>query len=228
MLSIVKGNHAKTKRKTSDMNTTVQLSNEAEMAGFIKANGTACRFVSMVSKTPVTKIKVGNPWHVIKGGKVQGDCNLFKVSRKRGLINADFNMSVRRRIAEKLGVSVSEVEYEAGECWHTVAAWTKDGKALPLRHHKDETKRAGLLLQYYPQGSENCYVNGKGEIVPDSEVAKWAYAESERSEFKPKVIAVYLSNILRLKASGIIGESDSIEEAEASLQLAASLADEIK
>lgn len=210
------------------MKTTVQLNNESEMEGFIKANGTACRFVSMVSKTPVVKIKKGNPWHVVSKGKVVGDCNLFKISRKRGLINADFNLSVRRRIAEKLGVAVSEVEYEAGECWHTVAAWTKEGKALPLRHHKDETKREGLLLQYYPQGSENCYVNGKGELVPDTDVEKWAYAESERSEFKPKVLAIYLSNILRLKASGIIGETDNVEDAEASLELAASLADEIK
>jgi hypothetical protein len=200
--------------------TTVQLSNEAEMAGFIKANGTACRFVSMVSKTPVVKIKVGNPWHVVKGGKVQGDCNLFKVSRKRGIINANYQTSVEKRIAEKLGVKPSEVEYTLGEVWHEVAAWTKDGKPLPLRQHKDESKRTGFLLQYYPQGSENCYVNGKGEIVPDAEVAKWAYAESERSEFKPTVIAIYLKNILKLTASGVIAETDSIEEAEKSLALA--------
>jgi hypothetical protein len=208
--------------------TTVQLNNEAEMAGFIKANGTACRFVSMVSKTPVVKMRVGNPWHKISKGKVVGDCNLFKVSRKRGLINADYNTSVRNRIAAKLGVSITEVEYTNGETWHTVAEFTKDGKALPLRHHKDETKRTGLLLQYYPHGSENCYVNGKGEIVPDADVEKWLHAPSERSEFKPTTIAVYLSNILRLKASGIIAETDSIEDAEASLQLSASLADEIK
>jgi hypothetical protein len=202
------------------MKTTVQLSNEAEMAGFIKSNGTACRFVSMVSKTPVTKIKVGNPWHVVKNGKVQGDCNLFKISRKRGIINADYNTAVCNRIAAKLGVKPSEVEYTNGEVWHEVAAWTKEGKPLPLRQHKDETKRDGLLLQYYPQGSENCYVNGKGEIVPDAEVAKWAYAESERSEFKPKVIALYLKNILRLTASGVIAETDSLEEAEKTLALA--------
>lgn len=221
MLSIVKGNSAKTNDKTNMQDkTTVQLSNEAEMAGFIKANGTQCRFVSMTSKTPVVKIKVGNPWHTVKNGKVVGECNLFKVSRKRGLINADFNMSVRRRIAEKLGVKVSEVEYQNGNVWHEVAAWTKDGKALPLRQHKDETKRDGLLLQYYPHGSENCYVNGKGEIVPDTEVAKWAYADGERSEFKPTVIAVYLKNILRLTASGVIAETDSIEEAEKQLALA--------
>lgn len=199
--------------------TVVQISGEMELAGFIKANGTACRFVSMLSKTPVTKIKVGNPWHTVKSGKVVGTPNLFKISRKRGLINANYNTAVRNRIAAKLGVSVSEVEYQNGEVYYEHLT-TKDGKALPLVQHKDETRRKGLLLQYYPHGSENCYVNGKGEIVPDAEVEKWAYAESPRSEFKPTVIGIYLRNILKLTASGIIAETDSVEDAEATLKLA--------
>lgn len=199
--------------------TTVQISGELELAGFIKANGTQCRFVSMVSKTPVTKIKVGNPWHTVKNGKVVGEPQLFKVSRKRGLINANYNTSVRNRIAEKLGVKLSEVEYQNGEVYYEHLT-TADGTALPLVQHKDETKRKGLLLQYYPHGSENVYVNGKGEIVPDADVKKWAYAESERSEFKPTVIGIYLSNIVRLTASGVIAETDSIDEAEKVLALA--------
>ena len=201
------------------MKTTVQISGEMELAGFIKANGTQCRFVSMVSKTPVTKIKVGNPWHTVKSGKVVGTPNLFKVSRKRGLINANYNTSVRNRIAEKLGVKLSDVEYVNGEVYYEHLQ-TADGKNLPLVQHKDETKRDGLMLQYYPHGSENCYVNGKGEIVPDTEVKKWAYAESERSEFKPTVIGIKLRNILKLTASGVIAETDSIEEAEKSLAIA--------
>lgn len=198
--------------------TTVQISDAMELAGFIKANGTQCRFVSMLSKTPVTKLKVGNPWHVIKNGKVVGTPNLFKISRKRGLINANFNTSVRTRIAAKLGVSVSEVEYQNGEVYYEHLQ-TKDGKPLPLVQHKEEAKRKGLQLQYYPQGSENCYVNGKGEIVPEEEVKKWAYAESPRSDIKPTVIGIYLHNILKLTASGVIAETDSVEEAETTLKL---------
>jgi len=196
-----------------DRSNVVQMQSELEMLGFLKTNGTACRFVAIVTKTPVVKIKVGNPWHVVKSGKVQGECNLFKVSRKIGIINANYCASVERRIAEKLGVSKSEVEYVPGEVWYEHLT-TADGKALPVVQHKDETKRNGYLLQYYPQKSENAYVNGKGEPVSENEVAKWAYAESERSEFKPSVIAVKLSNVHQLKASGIVIEMPELAEVE--------------
>lgn len=204
--------------------TTVEFSNDLELAGFIKANGTQCRFVSMVSKTPVTKMKVNNPFHTIKGGKVVGSVGLWKVSKKIGLINANYNNSVRNRIAEKLGVAVSAVEYEQGEVYYE-HLMTAEGKPLPLVQHKDETKRKGLMLQYYPHRSENCYVNAAGEIVPDAEVEKYLYAESERSEFKPAVLAVYLSNIKRLTASGVIVEAGDYDEAEQSLATSRTLAE---
>lgn len=204
--------------------TTVEFSNDLELAGFIKANGTQCRFVSMVSKTPVTKMKVNNPFHKLKGGKVVGECGLFKVSKKIGLINANYNNSVRNRIAAKLGVAVSQVEYEQGEVYYEHLQ-TAEGKALPLVQHKDETKRTGLMLQYYPHKSENCYVNAAGEIVPDAEVADYLYAESEWSEFKPAVIAIKLSNIKRLTASGVIVEAGDYDEAEQSLATSRTLAE---
>lgn len=187
-----------------------------EMVGFLKTNGTECRFVAMTSKTPVVKIKVGNPWHTVSKGKVVGTCNLFKVSKKIGLINANYNTSVRNRIAEKLGVKLSEVEYENGVTWYEHIK-TVDGKNLPLVQHKDETKRGDFYIQYFPHKSENVYVTGSGEIVPDAMVDKWAYAESERSEFKPTVIVVNLSNLCQLKASGVIIEMPKFEEAEALL-----------
>ena len=85
--------------------TIVQFVSELEMLGFLKTNGTACRFVSLTIKTPVVKIKVNNPWGAGEKTKV----GLYKVSRKMGLINVKYNAAVSRRIAEKLGV---EVEYE--------------------------------------------------------------------------------------------------------------------
>lgn len=190
------------------------MTSELEMLGFLKSNGTECRFVSMVSRTPVVKIKKGNPWHVVKSGKVVGDCNLFKVSRKIGIINANYNTSVRNRIAEKLGVKLSEVEYENGEVWYEHLT-TKDGKKLPVCQHKDETKREGqYYFQYFPHKSENAYCNGKGEPVADELVKPWLYAESERPDFKPAVIAVNLRNIQQLKASGVIVEMPEFEEVE--------------
>jgi hypothetical protein len=192
----------------------VKMESVMEMVGFLKVNDTNCRFVSMTSKTPVVKIKAGNPFHTVKSGKVVGTCNLFKVSKKIGLINASYNNSVRNRIAEKLGVKLSEVEYENGEVWYKHLK-TPSGKNLPLVQHKDETKKHDFYLQYFPMKSENVYVSGSGEIIPDEMVEKYLYAQSERSEFKPCVIAVNLTNILQLKASGIVIEMPNYEEAEA-------------
>ena len=188
---------------------------ELEMVGFIKSNGTACRFVAIVSKTPVVKIRVGNPW----GASATTKSGLYKVSRKIGIVNANYNTSVRNRIAEKLGVTLSEVEYENGEVWYEHLK-TVDGKNLPLVQHKDESKRDGqYYLQYFPQveKSVNSYVNEAGEVVPDAMVKPWLYKESERPDFKPVVIAVNLRNVHCLKASGVVVEMPELAEVEAAL-----------
>jgi hypothetical protein len=196
--------------------TIVQISSELEMLGFLKTNGTACRFVSMVTKTPVTDIKVKNPWGA--GDKTKN--GLYKLSRKSGIINANYNTSVRRRIAEKLGVELKEVEYENGPCWFTHLT-TSDGKMLPIIQHKDESKRAssGFQLQFFPhKQSHPTYVNEAGEPVAETEVKKWLYAEPPyRPDYKPCVIGIKLKNILELRASGVIIETPALEEAEAIL-----------
>lgn len=188
---------------------------ELEMLGFIKTNGTACRFVAIVSKTPVVKIRAGNPW----GASAKSKSGLYKVSRKIGIVNANYNTSVRNRIADKLGVTLSEVEYENGEVWYEHLK-TVDGKNLPLVQHKDESKRDGqYYLQYFPQveKSVNSYVNEQGETVPAEMVKPWLYKESERPDYKPTVIAVNLRNIHCLKASGIIVEMPELAEVESAL-----------
>lgn len=192
----------------------VQMVDSLEMLGFLKANGTNCRFVSMTCKTPVVKIKVGNPW----GAGAKTKTGLYKISKKIGIINANYNDSVARKIAEKLGVKENEVEYIPGETWYQHLT-TKDGKSLPVVEHKDETKRGEFYLQYFPQPekSENVYVNEAGEPVAAEVVKPWLYAESERSEFKPAVIAVKLSNIYRLKASGVVIEMPELDEVKAVL-----------
>ena len=200
-----------------DRKAVIQMVSELEMLGFIKTNGTQSRFVGLVTKTPVVKMRVNNPWHVIKNSKVVGTCNLFKVAKSHGLINANYNTSVRRRLADKLGVTLVEVEYQNGNCWYEHLQ-TSDGKPLPIVQHKDECKReeTGFSLQYFPLGySGSYYVNGAGEVVPDTEVEKWLHAKSERPDYKPAVQAPKLRNILSLKASGIIIEMPELEEAEA-------------
>ncbi len=187
------------------------MTSELEMLGFLKTNGTQCRFVSVVTKTPVVKIKAGNPW-----GAGKSEQGLYKVSRKVGIINANYNTSVRRRIAERLGVELAEVEYDNGTCWYQHLT-TGDGKALPVVQHKDETKQHGFYLQFFPHKTVNAYVNEVGEPVADSIVKPWLYKESERPDFKPCVIVVKLENVASLKASGVIIEMPALEEAEAIL-----------
>jgi len=193
----------------------VSMISELEILGFIKTNGTACRFVSILSKTPVVKIKAGNPW----GAGAKSKNGLYKVSRKIGIVNANYNTSVRNRLATQLGVQLGEVEYENGEVWYEHLK-TVDGKNLPLVQHKDETKRNGqYYLQYFPQTekSRNSYVNEAVETVPDEMVKPWLYKESERPEFKPCVIAVNLRNIYCLRASGVIVEMPEMGEIESAL-----------
>lgn len=193
------------------------MQSELEMLGFLKTNGTACRFVAMVSITPVVKIKVSNPFgQKVKGGKLIGESQLNKVSRKVGIINANYNTSVRRRIAEKLGVDLSAIEYENGEVWFQHLK-TADGKNLPVVEHKDETKRGQYYLQYFPHASTNHYANANGEVIPDNLVVPHLYHESERPDFKPAVISIKLANIVQLKASGIVIEMPDFAEAEAIL-----------
>ena len=196
-----------------DRKNVVQMTSELEMLGFIKTNGTACRFVAIVSKTPVVKIRAGNPW----GASAKAKSGLYKVSRKLGIINANYNTSVRNRIAAKLGVELAEVDYENGDVWYEHLK-TADNHNLPIVQHKDESKRAGqYYLQYYPQKSSNAYVNEAGEPVADDVVSPWLYKESERPDFKPAVIAVNLCNVKQLKASGVVIEMPELEEAEQAL-----------
>lgn len=192
--------------------TIVEMTDTLEMVGFLKTNGTESRFVSLTSKTPVVDIKVGNPW---KAGK-KTKSGLYKVSKKIGIINANYNLSVRNRIAERLGVKLSEVEYENGEVWYQHLK-TADGKNLPLVQHKDEAKQGDFYIQYYPHKSTNVYVDEAGEVIPDSVVEPYLYAKSERPDFKPTVIVVNLSNVRQLKASGVIINMPDFDEAEAIL-----------
>jgi hypothetical protein len=187
-------------------NVTVKMESPLEMLVFLKTNGTQCRFVAITIDTPVVKIKKVNPF-----------LGVHKVSRKIGLINANYNTSVRRKIAEKMGVELKEVEYENGETWYEHLK-TTDGKNLPIVQHKDESKRNGqYYLQYFPHKSENKYVLPNGDPVSDKDIKPWLYKESERDDSKPAVIAVKLENIRQLKASGVIIEMPEFEEAEAIL-----------
>lgn len=182
-----------------NMSNVVKMLNHLEMVGFIRTNGTACRFVSITTST-VPKLKKTCPYSGVR-----------KISRKIGLLNANYNTSVRRRIAEKLGVELPEVDYVNGDVWYKHEL-TSDGKNLPLVVHK-EKQDGKYYLQYFPHSSVNKYVDGNGKEIPESELERHFYARSERPDYKPSVIAVGMENVLELRASGVIIEMPDFAEA---------------
>jgi hypothetical protein len=187
-------------KERQPMKTIVEILSELEMVGFIKSNGTQCRFVSLVCET-VPKLKKNCPFKGVR-----------KVARKLGIINANYNTSVRRRLAETLGVELSEVEYVNGEVWYKHLQ-TVDGKPLPLviNKAKDNGKH---YLQYFPHKSTHRYVCANGEEVTESQLDPYFYAQAERPDFKPCVISIDVANIKKLVASGVIMQTEDLEEAE--------------
>lgn len=179
----------------------VTIADPMEMVGFVKGNGTACRFVSMVSQTVVKNIRAASPF---KG--------VIKTSRKRGMINMNYNTAVCKRIAERLGVETSQVEYTNGEVWYEHLT-TADGKALPICVNKKTPKSGKYYLQFFPTASENTYHMPDGTPVLERDLEQWFY-ESKREDFKPVVISISVENIKELRASGVIMQAEDIEEAE--------------
>ena len=189
------------------MSNVVKMLNHLEMVGFIRTNGTACRFVSLTCSTDPKLLK--------KHRTTKAPCpfvGVRKVSRKIGLLNANYNTSVRRRIAEKLGVELPEVEYVNGEVWYKHEL-TSDGKNLPLVVHKEKND-GKYYLQYFPHKSENKYVDGTGMEIAEADLEAYLPAKSERPDFKPCVIAIGIENVLELRASGIVIEMPEFAEAE--------------
>lgn len=182
--------------------TVVQMMDQLEMVGFIKSNGTQCRFCSLISDTPVVKIRKGNPFP-----------GLRKVSRKNGLINANFNTSVRKRIADTLGVELKEVEYVNGGTWYQHIL-TPDQKPLPLVVNKKTPDNGKYYVQFFPRSSSSKYVTPDGQVIPDEQVNPWLYTEKERPAFKPCVISIDLTNVRQFKASGVIVDLPDLEAAE--------------
>jgi hypothetical protein len=131
------------------------------------------------------------------------------------MINVNYVASVQRRVAERLGVKETEVEYTPGEVWYKHLT-TVDGKTLPLVVNKKTPDNEEYYLQYYPTASENVYRMPNGEPVQKSDLEPYFYA-SKREDFKPVVISIKVSNIKELRASGVIMQAEDLAEAESAL-----------
>jgi len=192
------------------MKQIIDIQSHLEMVGFIKTNGTACRFVSLISETPVTNIQAACPF---KG--------VIKTSKKMGLINVNYVTSVEKRIADKLGIGPKAVEYVPGNTWYkhleiTVEVNGKEEKrALPLCINKKKDD-GEFYLQYFPTSSKNVYTMPNGDVVNEADLKPWFY-DSKKPDFKPVVITVKLTNIKRIALSGVIMKTEDLEEAQALL-----------
>lgn len=184
--------------------TIVQITSELEMLGFLKANGTQCRFVSITTDTPVKNLTASCPFQGVR-----------KISRKIGMINVDYVASVEKKIAEKLGLRKSNVEYKPGEVWYTHLQ-TVDGRHLPVVVNKKHPSDGEYYLQYFPRSATSVYQLSNGTPISEEKLSPWFY-KREKSEFKPSVISVNLSNIKRLAASGVVMEAQDLDEAEEAL-----------
>ena len=125
-----------------------KIVNTLELTRFIESNGTQCRFVSIIAKTPVVKIRSGNPW----GAGKATERGLYSFFATNGLVNANYNRSVCRRIAEKHGFDLKDVQYVNGPIWYEHLL-LEDGKALPLVRKKSDHSQ--LYLQYFPHRTKS-------------------------------------------------------------------------
>lgn len=172
------------------------------MAEFIRANGTACRFVSLLSETE-PKLRKDCPFKGVK-----------KITRTLALVNVDHAAACERGIAALLGVDAGSVDYTPGETWYRHEE-TQDGKHLPLCVHKEKPE-SGFYLQYFPRSTSSAYRDSSGNEVSHDSLAPFFYARKE-TEWKPQTRVVSLANIRELRASGIIAQAGDVESAEKAL-----------
>lgn len=188
---------------------TVVFHSVLEMVGHLKTIGTQCRFISMLSNTEP---------------KVRKDCpykGVRKIAKRWGWLNINYNMAVRRRIAQRLGVELQEAEYTNGEVWYR-HEMTAEGKALPLCVNKKVAVGQvppdnKFYVQYFPHKSKTKYVLPNGDEVREDELKPFFYKQSERDDFKPLVITVGLENVVELRSSGVIVQTPGTAKAESIL-----------
>ena len=168
------------------------VKSEKAMVRAIRKVGSSCRFVSLLTRTPVW-LRGGNPWG-----------NLWKTSKRVGLINVNFSRSVKRRIAKQLGVELPGVKYKPGVVWYEHLR--HGGRSLALVQHKD--KRGGLYLQFFGTSREDSYRDDHGLDVKFSKVAPWL-VKGKKVEWKPRVVVIKLENVKRLKVGGLGLENKS-------------------
>jgi hypothetical protein len=174
--------------------TKITITDQAELAGFIRSIGVECRFVTMDTETEVKMNKRGNPFH--------DEANpVVKRQTRNGLVNVNYVNKVRRNLAELNGTPYSETEYTPGKTWY-VHCQTTDGKPLALCEH---SKTGEKYLQYFPMRTlgETTW-HWKGRQLTPAEVKKvYSFVPDREESFKPRVNVFKMKSIKRLSCRNV-------------------------
>jgi len=166
------------------MNITIE--DKAELVGFLRGIGTACRFVTVDTETQVKNMpKTGNPyWGTVK------------VCRRNGFINANFVSAVQKRYAKLHGLNPKDVTYTPGEVWYRHCA-TGEGKPLCLCEHKANPRKKYMQIFPLRNLGETIYVHptlGKLSRAQVKDMESRMYV-SNSPEWKPEVITLAIDSI---------------------------------
>jgi hypothetical protein len=159
-----------------------RITDKNEMVKFLGALGTGCQFVSLRTETVVQMRTTDNPF-----------VGTVKVTKRVGLINVDFVSSVRRRMADLLGIPFVETVYVPGETWFRHVQ-------RPLMVHKTDERR--FYCQFFPLKSEGTryFLKGKELTKDEVEQMRGFVIQKTRDDRKPLVIVLAIDSIREMRA----------------------------
>lgn len=165
---------------------TITIENKAELVGFLRGIGTACRFVTLDTETVVKNMpKTGNPYY-----------GTVKVCRRNGFVNADFVQAVQKRYAEMHGLKPKDVTYTPGSVWYRHCT-TTEGKPLCLCEHKTDTQKKYMQIFPLRNLGETIYVHptlGKLSKEQVEDMEGRMYADNSPA-WKPEVLTLAIDSI---------------------------------
>jgi len=123
-----------------------------------------------------------------------------KVSKRLASINANFNTSVRNRIAETLGVELNAVEYVNGETWYR-HLMTRKGKPLPVVCQQDQGRWQALYSVFPAQVHQQVRAWPAARKWPRNNLTLLLRSKASVPTFKP------WSSALTLPTSKNFGQS---------------------
>jgi hypothetical protein len=194
---------SKNKGYIGKLSRAVKITDPLEMIGFIKTNSTNCQFVCLITKTVVD----------LKASWTRGE--VVKFSKRNGLINVNYNLAVRNRIASVFNVDVKDVEYENGKVWFKHLQ-NEMGKPLPLVVNKKTPDSGKYYLQYFASKSKSRYVlaDTETEVSYEELIPHLAKKPTLISAFKPTTCVFEIGNILEMRASRVIVTTNEATEAK--------------